>query len=332
MGLLTDGGEKIIVRLWRKTRVEEDTRMATNKVRKFLGAGALLLAAVLWGTAFVTQLTGMDHLSPLAFNALRFTLGSLSVAPLLALPEARALPGNWKRTILACVLSGTALFAAIAFEQYGVALSGSAGRSGFITALYIVITPLLGMAMGEKSRPQFWIALPFSLVGLGLLTLTGKQGGIGLGDVLLLIGAFFFAAQLHIVNRMSVNTLHLSFGQLVVAAILSWILTLVTGQAPTWGDIGAAAWPVIYSGVIATGVAYTLQVFGQTSVDPSSTSILMSMESLFSVIGGAVFLGERMSVQAYIGCVLMLAGTVISELPSRRKSTDKPLVTERKMD
>lgn len=306
--------------------------MASNKTRKLLGAGALLLAAVLWGTAFVTQLKGMDHLSPLAFNALRFTLGAISVLPLLALPEAHALPNNWKRTILACVLSGGALFAAIALEQYGVKLSGSAGRSGFITALYIVITPLLGMALGEKSKPQFWIALPFSLVGLGLLTLTGKQGGIGIGDLLLLCGAFFFAAQLHIVNRMEVNALHLSFGQLVVAALLSWILTIILGQTPSWSDFSAAAWPVIYSGIIATGVAYTLQVFGQTSVDPASSSILMSMESLFSVIGGAIFLHERMSVQAYIGCVLMLAGTIISELPSKKKKSDKPLTTERKMD
>ncbi len=302
-----------------------------DRFRRLLGSGALLLAAMLWGTAFVTQLTGMDHLSPIAFNALRFTLGSVSVLPLLALPEAHALPGNWKHTILACIFSGGALFAAIAFEQYGVALSKSAGRSGFITALYIVITPILGMAMGEKSKPQFWIALPFSLVGLGMLTLTGKQGGVGLGDVLLLIGAFFFAAQLHIVNRMDVNPLHLSFGQLVVAAVLSWILTFATGQTPTWQAIGAAAWPVIYSGVIATGVAYTLQVFGQSSVDPSGASILMSMESLFSVIGGAVFLHERMGLQAYIGCMLMLAGTIISELPSPKKPTDKPLTTERKM-
>lgn len=306
--------------------------MASMRGRKLLAAGAVLLAAILWGTAFVTQLTGMKDLSPLAFNALRFTFGSLSIAPLLALPEARALPGNWKRTILASVLSGGALFAAIAFEQYGVAISGSAGRSGFITALYIVITPLMGMAMGEKSKPQFWIALPFSLVGLGMLTLTGKQAGFGLGDVLLLIGAVFFAAQIHIVNRMDVNTLHLSFGQLVVAAILSWLLVLVTGQAPSAHAVGASIWPVLYSGIIATGVAYTLQIFGQTVIDPASCAILMSLESLFSVIAGAIFLHERMGLQAYIGCALMLAGTIISELPSTKSTGEKPLTTERKMD
>lgn len=306
--------------------------MAREKMQKLLGSGALLLAAILWGTAFVTQLTGMEHLTPLAFNSLRFTLGSVSVLPLLALPEAHALPEKWSRTILACIFSGGALFAAIAFEQYGVALSGSAGRSGFITALYIIITPLLGLALGEKSRPQVWIALPFSLIGLALLTLTGKQHGIGLGDVLLLVGAFFFAVQLHIVNRMNVNPLHLSFGQLLVAAILSWALTLATGQTPSWSAIGAAAWPITYSGVIATGVAYTLQVFGQTYVDPATSSIFMSLESLFSVIGGAVFLHERMSVRAYIGCVLMLMGTIISELPSKHKQNERALNTERKME
>lgn len=297
------------------------TRTVKNKI---LGVIALLTAAALWGGSFVTQLLGMKDLTPLAFNSLRFTLGAITLLPLLTLSTGRTKPKNWTRTIVDCFISGGLLFAAISVEQYALNMSSNAGRSGFITALYIIMVPFMGLFLGEKAQWKTFVAPIFSVVGLAMLTLSGPQGSLTVSDGLLLLGAFGFAVQLIVVNRSTINPIHLSIGQLFVAAGLSWLCTLFMGQMPSGSDVLGSLWPVLFSGVLSTGIAYSLQVFGQQHVAAAPSAILMSMESLFSVVFGALFLGERMGLVAYIGCVFMLAGTVISQLPNK----NQPDITE----
>jgi drug/metabolite transporter (DMT)-like permease len=186
--------------------------------------------------------------------------------------------------------------------------------------LYIILVPLLGILIGKRARAMSFIAAVVSLAGLYLLCFAGSESaGFGIGDFLLLGGAVFLAIHILVVERVGtqIDPMHLSILQISTVAALSWVCTPFTGGL-SFGEIGAAIWPILYSGVASTGIAYTLQIFGQNRMEAAPASIIMSLESFFSVVGGAVALHETMSMQAYIGCGLMLAGTILAQLPGRK--------------
>lgn len=263
----------------------------------------------------------MDSLSPFAFNAVRFTFGALSLLALILLRRGSQRAFNLKKTLKYGLLCGCLLFIASTFQQYGVLYGMNAGRAGFITGLYIILVPFLGIFVGKRARLISFFAAVVSLAGLYLLCFVGSaDSGFGIGDLMLLGGAVFFAIHILVVERVGtlIDPLHLSLLQISTVAIISWICTPFTGGL-NFGDIASGIGPILYSGILSTGVAYTLQIFGQNRMEAAPASIIMSLESFFSVVGGAVILHESMTVQAYIGCALMLTGTILAQLPSRRK-------------
>jgi drug/metabolite transporter (DMT)-like permease len=292
------------------------------------GVLALLLCAAIWGMSFVAQKSGMRYVAPLAFNTFRFTFGFLSMIPLLIVRSGRTKPSDWKKTCGFSIASGALLFAAITFEQLGVNLSASVGRSGFITALYIILVPLIGIFFGHRPHARVFIAALLSLAGLALLTIDPAKGwsSLGMGDLLLFLGAICFAVQMIVVDRSPINPIHLSIGQMLVGAILSWIAMVALNDVPSWTAFTHAGWAMAYSGVISTGIAYALQIFGQRVIPPAPASILMSLESLFSAIFGALILGDRMTVPAMIGCAFMLCGTIVSQIPGRTEKRKEEYV------
>ena len=298
----------------------------------------LLLTALIWGFAFVSQVQGMDSMTPLFFNAVRFTLGALSLVPILlvtgsrrradqaqtashrARPPHGSVPRSW-RTNPAIVggICGVFLFTASTLQQYGILYGRSAGRAGFITALYIVLVPLLAFVFLRRRITVVVVAsVAIAVTGFYLLCITDGFGSLTLADLLLLFTALLFAAHILIIDVLgsAVDALQLSFAQFTVTAALSWIGSLVQGSVDWQG--AASAWiPILYAGIGSVGIAYTLQAVGQQWVPPTRASLIMSLESFFSVVGGALFLGETMTVRGYLGCALIFAGTLLAQAPAK---------------
>ena len=286
--------------------------------------GLLLLTAAIWGTAFSAQRRGMQSIGPFAFNAVRFAVGALSVMPLLVSARLRtraAGPSGGPRpglsTKLAYVsITGAVLFCGTSLQQLGI-VTTTAGNAGFITCLYVVLVPLVGFAFGRKSGLLIWAGAILALAGLYVLSI-GSGFKMAPGDVLELLGAFFWTMHILVVGRFGgrMNGLELAIGQYAVCSILSLACALGFESAPFAGTI-AAAIPILYGRIFSTGVAFTLQIFAQKSAHPAHASIILSMESLFAAIGGIILLGEPLTSRLAIGGLLMLAGTVISQLEPR---------------
>ncbi|MBT1176807.1 DMT family transporter [Bifidobacterium callimiconis] len=293
----------------------------------------LLLTALIWGFSFVAQVQGMDSVSPFFFNATRFTLGALSLVPILLVQaHARAHSGSvsdttkisadahagWARTLLVGGVCGVVLFTASTLQQYGVLWGREAGRAGFITALYIVIVPLLAWVF-LKRRITFVtvISVVIAVIGFYLLCITGGFGSISGADLILFGCAVLFAAHILVIDTLgsSVDPIRLSFCQFAVSAVLSWVGSLIDGSID-WAGAAAGWMPILYAGIGSVGVAYTLQVVGQQWVPPTQASLIMSLESFFSVVGGAIILGEVMTGRAYWGCALIFAGTLLAQMPA----------------
>ena len=289
-----------------------------------LRANALLtLTAMIWGFAFSAQRSGMDSLGPFAYNAARFALGALSVLPLLlaslrrpaAGPAAKPRPTAGRRAAYAAI-TGTVLFFGTSFQQAGL-VTTTAGNAGFITCLYVVLVPIAGLAFGRRSGLRIWIGAVVALIGLYVL---GVDEGIRMtkGDRLELVGAFFWTAHILVVGRFGslMDGLELAAGQYLVCSALSLCGALAFEPAPFAG-IAAAAVPILYGGIMSTGVAFTLQIYAQKTAHPAHASIIMSMESLFAAIGGSIILGESLTARLAVGGLLMLAGTVVSQIEPR---------------
>ena len=279
----------------------------------------LLLTATIWGFAFVSQVEGMAAVSPFFFNALRFTLGALSLLPVLAAirrrPQGQASP---LRTVGVGALCGVVLFAASSLQQHGILLGRSAGRAGFITALYIVMVPLFGLVLRRRVPTPAWLGVAVSIVGFYLLCVRGSFGAVDLGDLLVLASSVLFAVHILVIDTLGhgVDPLWLSFIQFVTTAALSWAGALGDGSVDWTG--AADAWiPVLYAGVGSVGIAYTLQVVGQRFVPPTRSAVILSLESFFSAVGGALLLGETMTPRGYAGCALIFVGTLLAQAPAR---------------
>jgi drug/metabolite transporter (DMT)-like permease len=277
----------------------------------------LLITAAIWGFAFVAQRLGMDHVGPFTYNGVRFALGALTLAPLLLASRAssRAIP--IPMTLLGFLfrggMLGVVLFVAASLQQVAL-LYTTAGKAGFITGLYVVIVPVLGLFWGRRPALGTWAGAALAAAGLFLLSVT-EAFQIEHGDGLVLISAFFWSLQVLMVAWLSPRSrpVTLALYQFSVCAVLS-LITALLFETLEWSAVVAAAGPILYGGVLSVGVAYTLQVVAQRDAHPAHASILMSLEAVFAAFAGWMILGEMLSLRGLVGCALMLAGMLISQL------------------
>ncbi|WML37787.1 DMT family transporter [Clostridium sp. OS1-26] len=290
---------------------------------KRLGANILLLlTAAIWGLGFVAQRVGSQSIGAFTFNGIRFAIGNISLIPLLIYFNKRkkttsddesTIEVSFEKTILPGVLVGIALYAGATLQQIGLIYT-TAGKAGFITGLYMVIVPIIGIFLGHKIGKNSWIGVGLAVVGLYLLSIN-ENFSISYGDLLELIGSVFWAIHILTIDYFSnkIEPLKLSCIQFATCSLLSLITALIFEQI-TMCSILDALIPILYSGILSVGVAYTLQVVAQKNAKPSHTAIILSMESVFGAIGGALILGETMSSRGYIGCILILGGILASQI------------------
>lgn len=283
--------------------------------------GLLLLTAVIWGFAFVAQRIGMDFVGPFTFNGVRFALGTIVLLPFIALKgrlngeKTAVSPACGRDYLWGGGLAGGALFLGASLQQVGL-VHTTAGKAGFITGLYVVIVPLLGLLWGQKTNSGTWLGALVAAVGLYLLSVT-EQLRISFGDLLVLIGAFMWAAHVLIISRFSprVDAARLAAIQFFVCAVCSLITALFV-ETISLAGIADAALPIFYGGALSVGIAYTLQVVAQKRAHPAHAAILLSLEAVFAAIGGWLILGEVLSARSLFGCSLMLSGMLLSQLYS----------------
>jgi len=285
----------------------------------------LLLTAVIWGVAFVAQRAGMEHVGPFTYNAVRFALGSLALLPLIAFrgragrrpaPAVPAMPTSRPiGAIRAGLIAGAILVFGASLQQIGLVYT-TAGKAGFVTGLYVVLVPLSGLFWKQKTEWSAWTGAVLCLAGLFLLSVTSAFT-VERGDLIVLAGSFFWAAHVQVVGWLSPRTdpVKLACVQFALCSVVSAAAALVLEQ-PRLPSILQAAAPILYGGILSVGVAYTLQVVAQQHAPPSHAAILLSLESVFAALGGAVILGERLGTRGTVGCVLMFAGMMASQLPA----------------
>ncbi len=278
----------------------------------------LLLAAAIWGFGFVAQRLGMEHLEPYAFNGIRFAIGALSLLPLVWWYSKRQLlKGQDIKTLCQAGLPvGVLLFIGASLQQVGL-LYTTASKAGFITGLYIVLVPVLGIFLRHKTSLNIWIGCAVALLGLYFLSVT-DDFSLNPGDSLMLIGAFFWAAHLLAIDfyLKKITAVLLAMVQFVICAVLSLLVSLVL-ENPTLAQALAAWQSLFYAGVISVGLAYTLQIVGQKQAHPAHAAIILSLETVFAALGGVWLLSEVLDQRALFGCGLMLFGMLISQLQLR---------------
>ena len=284
-------------------------------MKQLKSTAILLLTAIIWGFAFVAQRVGIEYVGNFTFIATRYILGAISLIPIILIFEREEKnPEKLKRTIGFGMIAGLILFTASALQQFGIEITQSAGKAGFITGLYTVLVPIFGIFLKKRTNICTWIGAAFAVIGLYLLSVT-KGESIGIGDIVLLIGAVFWT--LHIIfidSKVSViSPIKFSMTQFATSAVLGFIFALLFEQNAFTG-IGDALVPILYAGIMSSGVAYTCQIIGQKDANPTYAAIILSTESVFSAVGGALLLNEVMSIRGYIGCALMFTGIVISQL------------------
>lgn len=286
----------------------------------------LLLAAFIWGGAFVAQSVGMDHMGPLTFSSVRCIIGSIVLVPCIFVLDRRKSPQERERTahlsrknlLLGGVSCGLILCAASNLQQFGIQYT-SVGKAGFITALYIVIVPLLGMLFGRRCGWKVWLGVVIALVGFYLLSMTG---GFSLerGDIYLLCCSVLFSCHILVIDHFSplVDGVKMSCIQFLVSGVVSGIGMLLF-ETPTVEGILAGGVSLLYAGVLSCGVAYTLQIVGQTNYNPTVATLLMSLESVFSVLTGWLVLHQKLSARELGGCVLIFIAVILAQLPDKEQ-------------
>lgn len=282
----------------------------------------LLITAIIWGTAFVAQRVGMDYIGPFTYSAVRFSLGAAALLPLALITYQRGAfvsslaPRSFVGQYLAGGgIAGVALFTGASLQQVGLVFT-TAGNAGFITGLYVVFVPMMGLFWGQRTNAGTWIGALMAVAGLYLLSVEeGLQ--ISRGDAFVLWGAVAWAAHTHILARIAPGSdpLLLAVVQFSVCALLSWVTALGI-ETIRWSGIYAAAIPILYGGLLSVGIAYTLQVVAQRKAHPAHAAIFLSLEAVFAAIGGRLMLGELLLPRALTGCVLMFCAMLLSQLYS----------------
>lgn len=292
-------------------------------LKKLGNSMILLTTAVIWGFAFVAQVLASqtEGLGAMTFCGIRFLMGSCALLPVILLWERRGYEKRRVlRTVRSALLGGAVLFIASALQQYGTAITASSGKASFLTGIYMVLVPIFSLLfLRTKNHWNIWVAAVLALVGLYLLCMTGERFSFGWGEALLLIGSLFWATHILVVDRFARGAYPLLFScvQTAVCGLL-FCCGMLLFETVTWEAVRSAAYPILYGGLMSVGVAYTLQVVGQRRADnPTSASIILSTESVFGALGGVLFLRENLGWTGYLGCALIFAGIVLSQLEPR---------------
>lgn len=276
----------------------------------------LLTTAAIWGLAFVAQRVGMDFIGPFTFNGIRFALGSCSLLPLIwffrRFPQKTSIQTNTLSATRMGMLAGLILFIASSLQQVGIVYT-TAGKAAFITCLYIVLVPLAGLWLKHRISFNTWAGCTLAFVGLFFLCVK-EDFSIAFGDVLELVGAFFWTAHILLIDHISrkVDSLKLAAIQFAVCAALSLIVSLVI-ESFTLESVLQASVPILYGGIGSVGIAYTLQIIGQKNASPSHAALILSMETVFAALSGFLILGEVLGSRELVGASLMLAGMLLSQ-------------------
>lgn len=304
---------------------------------KLKNDGMLVLTALIWGSAFVAQSVGMDYIGPFTFNSLRCLLGGLVLLPVIWFmgrrkdvdePADRRVERKDPKTLwIGGLLCGIALAAASSLQQIGLVYT-SAGKAGFITALYILIVPLLGLFLGKKVSIRTWAGVGLAVVGMYFLCI--KEGFfISYGDFLVVVCAFIFSLHILIIDYFSpkVDGVKLSCIQFWVSGILCAV-PMVISEKPALDAVLAAYAPLLYAGVLSCGVAYTLQIIAQKNTDPTVASLILSLESVFAALTGWLVIHETLSPKELFGCLLVFAAIILAQLPEKNAALNRQ--TDRK--
>lgn len=289
------------------------------------------LAAFIWGTAFVAQSVAADHVEPFTFTTARALIAFLFLLVLVVGlrkyrsgrgEQSHSGAGYWRDLLIAGVCCGLALTVATNLQQKGLETT-SAGKSGFITALYIVLVPLFGLFVGKKVGRSVWVSVALAVVGLYFLCIKESMS-VSFGDFLTMLCAGCFALHILTVDHFSsrVDGVELSCAQFLVVTVLSAVGMLAT-ETPDWETLQLAAGSILYVGIFSSGVAYTLQILAQKGSNPTTVALLMSLEAVFATLAGAIILHDQMSVREYMGCVVMLMAVILAQIPEsawRRKN------------
>lgn len=280
----------------------------------------LVLTALIWGAAFVAQSSGMEYVGPFTFNGIRCFIGTAVLFPFACFMDKKeGVLTRWKdrELVLAGLICGVLLFLATSTQQIGI-ITTTAGKSGFITALYIVLVPIFSILLKKKPGKLIWISVILALVGLYFLCIN-DEFTIQPGDMWLFSCAILFALQIMAVDKFAPNldVIKLSCYQFLVSGVLSVIPMIL--EEPVMSDIIDCWLPILYAGVMSSGVAYTLQMEGQKRVKPTVASLLMSLESVFSALFGFIILGERLSGREIIGCAIMFAAVILAQIVPSKK-------------
>ena len=284
----------------------------------------LFLTAIIWGLAFVAQRVGAEYVGTFTFNGIRFLLGAISLLPVIFFFEKLSKDTynkeKIKKTAIVGLLAGIILFTASTLQQAGIDITKSAGKAGFITGLYMVIVPFIGIFMHKKTSVYTWLGALCAVLGLYLLCVT-ENSGIGYGDFVLLAGSVFWAFHIIIIDSFVEDIYPLRFAaiQFFVCGLISIICALCFEKIE-FSAIKSALVPILYGGFMSVGVAYTCQILGQKDADPAFASVILCTESVFAAIGEAIILGTTLSLRGYLGCVVMFAGIILSQITPKRKN------------
>ena len=291
--------------------------------KQLTGIAFLGIAVLIWGSTFVAQSVGMDKVGPFTFQASRCGLAVLFLAPIIALFEIRDIKDyfrKWrsKKLWISGALCGIALFAASSLQQISL-VDTDAGKAGFLTTLYVVLVPVIGLFLGKKPSINIVFSIILAVIGLYLLSCMGVTT-ISTGDLLLLGCALAFAVQITLIDRLGsdVDGLRLNCIQCLVVAILSALFMFGT-EEPCLPDILSCWLPIGYAGVLSMGVAYSMQVLGQQRIEPTTASLIMSLESVIAAISGWLILHETMSFWELMGCALVFLAVILSQIPVKQK-------------
>ena len=304
-------------------------------MKQLRGALLLMLAALIWGTAFVAQSIGMDHIGPFTFNSVRNFIASLVLVPVILFLRHRQDPAkapgaakHYKKALwTGGVLCGIALTVASSLQQIGIQYT-SVGKAGFLTALYIVIVPIFGLFLKKRVPAAVWISVIIAAVGTYLLSIK-ENFTIGAGDLYVILCAFVFSVHILLVDRFSpqVSGVELSSIQFLTVGVLSGIVSLLA-EKPDVHSILISMGPVLYTALLSSGVAYTLQIIGQKDTPPAVASLVMSLESVFAALSGWIVLKQSLQGRELLGCVLVFAAVILAQIPFdelKRKILSKKL-------
>ncbi len=282
----------------------------------------LALTAFIWGTAFVAQSVGMDYLGPFTFNGVRSVIGGIALLPCIALLRKvngqPAASSDGRMMFMGGVLCGLLLFVASSLQQIGIQYT-TAGKAGFVTACYIIIVPVLGIFLKKRIGLPVWAAVALSITGLYFLCIT-EGFSVGKGDTIIFLCAVVFAVHILVIDYFSprVDGVKMSCIQFFVCGIAS-LPFMFALEEPTIKGMVEGYGPLLYAGVMSCGVAYTLQIVGQKNVNPAIASLILSLESCFSVLAGWIILGERLSAREIFGCILMFGAIILAQMPGREE-------------